>query len=115
VSSRFVGTTTSLSFSPGAQKAYAEAVALAPDLPAGYYSWGVALTRHGNHAGAETKLSDANQPQPHWADPLKAWGDVLAKQGKMRDALAKYDEALKYAPNWTQLKEERETAAKQLH
>ncbi len=28
---------------PEAQKAYAEAVALAPDLPAGYYSWGVAL------------------------------------------------------------------------
>ncbi len=26
----------------GAQKAYADAVALAPDLPAGYYSWGMA-------------------------------------------------------------------------
>jgi tetratricopeptide (TPR) repeat protein len=100
---------------PGAQKAYAEAVALAPDLPASYYSWGVALARHNNLAGAEAKLNDANRRQPHWADPLKAWGDVLAKQGKMRDALAKYDEALKYAPNWTQLKEERETAAKQLH
>jgi tetratricopeptide (TPR) repeat protein len=100
---------------PGAQKAYAEAVALAPDLPAGYYSWGVALTRHGNLAGAETKLNDANQRQPHWADPLKAWGDVFAKQGKTRDALAKYDEALKYAPNWAALKEAREAAAKQLH
>jgi predicted Zn-dependent protease len=67
---------------PGAQKAYAEAVALAPDLPAGYYSWGVALARHGDLAGAEAKLKDANQRGPHWADPLKAWGDVFAKQGR---------------------------------
>jgi tetratricopeptide (TPR) repeat protein len=29
-----------------AQKAYADAVALAPDLPAAYYSWGLALARH---------------------------------------------------------------------
>lgn len=97
---------------PGAQKAYADSVALAPDLPAGYYSWGVALARHGDLKGAETKLKDANQRGPHWADPLKAWGDVLAKLGKSKDALAKYDEALKYAPNWTALKEAREAAAK---
>jgi tetratricopeptide (TPR) repeat protein len=96
-----------------AQKAYAEAVALAPDLPAAYYSWGVALARHGNRAGAATKLKDASQRGPHWADPLKAWGDVLVKQGHTKEALAKYDAALKYAPNWKQLKEAREAAAKQ--
>ena len=44
---------------------------------------------------------------------MKVWGDVLMKQGKTTDALAKYDEALKYAPNWKQLKEARETLAKQ--
>jgi tetratricopeptide (TPR) repeat protein len=98
-----------------AQSAYAEAVALAPDLPAGYYSWGVALARHGDLAGAAAKLKDANQRGPHWADPLKAWGDVLVKLGKNEDALAKYDEALKYAPNWKQLKESRAAAAKQSH
>jgi tetratricopeptide (TPR) repeat protein len=97
----------------GAQKAYAEAVALAPDLPAAYYSWGVALSRHGDLVGAEAKLLDANKRGPHWADPLKAWGDVLVKQGNTRDALAKYDEALKYAPNWKQLKEARAALAKQ--
>jgi tetratricopeptide (TPR) repeat protein len=97
----------------GAQKAYADAVALAPDLPAGYYSWGVALARHGDLANAEAKLKDASERGPHWADPLKAWGDVLLKQGKTRDALSKYDQALKYAPNWQQLKESREAAAKQ--
>jgi tetratricopeptide (TPR) repeat protein len=98
---------------PGAQKAYADAVALAPDLPAAYYSWGVALAKHGDLDGATAKLKDSNQRGPHWADPLKAWGDVLVKQGKIKDALAKYDEALKYAPNWKQLKDVREAAAKQ--
>ncbi len=95
----------------GAQQAYAEAVALAPDLPADYDSWGVALARHGDPAGAIAKLQAANQRGPHWAEPLKAWGDVLAKQGHWTEALAKYDEALKYAPNWAALKQARDAAA----
>jgi tetratricopeptide (TPR) repeat protein len=88
----------------GAQRAYASAVAIAPDLPAGYYSWGLALARHGDLAGAVTKLQAANQRGPHWADPLKAWGDVLARQGHGRQALGKYREALKFAPAWTELR-----------
>jgi len=95
----------------GAQQAYAQAVALAPDLPAGYYSWGIALARHGNLAGAIIKLQAANQRGPHWADPLKAWGDVLVKQGRFKQALDKYDEALKYAPNWDALKQARAAAS----
>jgi Tetratricopeptide repeat len=98
---------------PGAQKAYAEAVALAPDLPAAYFSWGVALLKHGDLAGAKTKLMDANKRGPHWADPLKVWGDVLAREGHTKEALAKYDEALKYAPNWKELQGARNLAAKQ--
>jgi tetratricopeptide (TPR) repeat protein len=94
----------------GAQKAYADAVALGPDLPSGYYSWGIALARHGDLTRAEAKLQDANQRGPHWAEPLKAWGDVLARQGKVKDALAKYDEAIKYSPNWRQLIDAREAA-----
>jgi tetratricopeptide (TPR) repeat protein len=97
----------------GAQQWYAKALELAPDLPAGYYSWGFALAKHGDFVGAVAKLKEANRRGPHWADPLKAWADVLAKQGKTKEALAKYDEALKYAPNWKQLKEAREAAAKQ--
>jgi tetratricopeptide (TPR) repeat protein len=97
---------------PSAQKAYARAVALAPDLPAAYYSWGTALAQHGDLAGAELKLKDANQRGPHWADPLKAWGDILVRQGHAKEALLKYDEALKYAPNWAALKGAREPAAK---
>jgi tetratricopeptide (TPR) repeat protein len=97
----------------GAQKAYGEAVALAPDLPAAYYSWGVALAMHGDPAGAEAKIADANKRGPHWADPLKVWGDLLLKQGKTKEALAKYDQALKYAPNWQQLQQARAALAKQ--
>jgi tetratricopeptide (TPR) repeat protein len=97
----------------GAQKTYAEGVSFAPDLPAVYYSWGVALAKHGDLSGAEAKLKDANQRGPHWADPLKAWGDVLVKQGKSKEAFAKYEEAIKYAPNWKALKEVREAATNQ--
>jgi len=96
---------------PAAQRAYAAAVALAPDLPAGDYSWGLALARHGDLAGAIAKLDAAHQRGPHWADPLKAWGDVLARQGDWRGARAKYDEALNYAPAWTDLAAARATAA----
>ncbi|HEX3700815.1 MAG TPA: hypothetical protein VHV27_09090 [Phenylobacterium sp.] len=96
----------------GAQAAYARAVALAPDLPAGFYSWGLALARHGDLAGAAAKLAAANQRGPHWADPLKAWGDILARQGRWTDALGKYDEAVKWAPAWAELRQARAAAAR---
>ena len=96
---------------PGAQKAYAEAVALAPDLPAAYYSWGLALARHGDLPAAVAKLKNANERGPHWADPLKAWGDVLLRQGQPKQARAKYDEALRFAPNWGALRAARAAVA----
>ena len=96
----------------GAQAWYAKAVKLAPSIPAGYYSWGLALARHGDLDGAAAQFRDANQKGPHWADPLKAWGDVLLKQNKSKEALAKYDAALKYAPKWQQLQDARAQAAK---
>jgi tetratricopeptide (TPR) repeat protein len=91
-----------------AQTAYADAVALAPDLPASYYSWGLALARHGDLSGAEVRLKESNVRGPHWADPLKAWADVLAQQGRTREALSKYAEALRYAPNWKELRSTRD-------
>ncbi len=95
-----------------AQEWYAKAVKLGPSIPSGYYSWGLALARHGDPDGAAVKFKDANLHGPHWADPLKAWGDVLAMQGHTKEALAKYDAALQYAPNWRQLKEARDATAK---
>jgi len=64
---------------------------------AAYYSWGLALWRHSDAAGAIDKLRQANKLGPHWADPLKAWGDVLAAHGHHDEAASKYDEALRYA------------------
>jgi tetratricopeptide (TPR) repeat protein len=95
---------------PAAQRAYQDAVAIAPDLPAAYYSWGLALSRHNDLAGAAQKFAAANQRGPHWADPLKAWGDVLMRQGQREDAIEKYDEALKYAPAWKALHAARDAA-----
>lgn len=97
----------------GAQEWYAKSVALGPSIPVGYYSWGIALARHGDLEGAAKKLQDANLKGPHWADPLKAWGDVLTKQGHTKEALAKHAQALTYAPNWQQLQEARAATAKQ--
>jgi tetratricopeptide (TPR) repeat protein len=99
----------------GAQEWYGKAVTLGPSLPAGYYSWGLALAKHGDLIGATEKFKLANERGPHWADPLKAWGDVLMQRNAPREALRKYDEALKYAPNWKQLKDSREEAANQSH
>lgn len=90
---------------PEAEQWYANAIKLGPSMPAGYYSWGLALERHGDLDGAAIQFATANQKGPHWADPLKAWGDVLMKQGKTQEAQEKYNEALKYAPNWKELKE----------
>jgi tetratricopeptide (TPR) repeat protein len=77
----------------GALAVYASAVELAPDLPAPYYSWGLALLRHGGKRG------------PHWAEPLKALGDLLAKRRERKVARAKYEAALAEAPNWRDLHE----------
>jgi tetratricopeptide (TPR) repeat protein len=96
----------------GAQEWYAKTVKLGPSIPSGYYSWGLALAKHGDLNGAAAKLKDANQKGPHWADPLKAWGNVLVKQGHTQEALVKYDEALKYAPNWKELKDARQALTK---
>ena len=98
---------------PNAQAWYAKAVKLAPSIPSGYYSWGMALVRHGNLEAAAEKFNGAHRLGPHWADPLKAWGDVLMKQGQAKKAIEKYNEALKYTPNWTALKDSREAATKQ--
>lgn len=84
----------------GAQRAYARAVALAPDLPAAYFSWGVALARHGDLMGAADRLAEARRRAPNWADPLMAEGDVAARRGQWRDAEARYAAALKLAPAW---------------
>jgi tetratricopeptide (TPR) repeat protein len=82
---------------------YAKAVKLGPDLPSGYYSWGVALARRGDLAGAAAKFAAANRAGPHWADPLEMWGEVLMLENRSDLALAKFAEADRHAPNWGRL------------
>lgn len=94
----------------GARQAYAAAIALAPDMPAGYQSWGLALARHGNLGGAEAQYAAAVKRGPGWADPHKAWGDALAAQGQWKAALAQYDQALALAPAWAALQQARARA-----
>jgi tetratricopeptide (TPR) repeat protein len=86
-----------------AQAWYAKAVELAPSIPSGYHSWGLALAAHGDLDAATAKFTEAHRLGPHWADPLKAWGDVLALQGNKEEALAKYAMARELAPQWRQL------------
>jgi tetratricopeptide (TPR) repeat protein len=45
---------------PGAKDWYAKAVKLSPSIPSDYYSWGVALVKHGDLDGAAEKFKDAN-------------------------------------------------------
>lgn len=97
---------------PAAQKAYEAAVALAPDLPAAYYSWGLALARHGDYQGAKAKLKEAVERGPHWADPQKALGDIEAAEGRWPQALAYFTAALDYAPAWRELQLSRDAALK---
>jgi tetratricopeptide (TPR) repeat protein len=88
----------------GARQWYARAIKLAPSLPAGYYSWALAASRHNDLPHALELLEAANKRGPHWADPLKAWGDVLLKMGRRAEAHKKYEDALRFAPEWAELK-----------
>jgi hypothetical protein len=47
----------------GAQEWYAKSVELGPDLPAGFYSWGVALARHDDLTGAPVTIRVLEFPQ----------------------------------------------------
>jgi hypothetical protein len=49
----------------GAQEWNAKTVKLGPSIPADYYSWGVALAKHGHLDAAAAKFQLANQTGPH--------------------------------------------------
>ncbi len=98
----------------GAQRVWAEGVALLPDLPNVYLARGRWEMERGDLKAATTDLSTASAKAPHYADPLKAWGDLLAREGQWKAALAKYDEALKYAPAWAALHQARDAAAQRV-
>lgn len=92
---------------PKAEQAYAAAVNLAPDSPAAYYSWALALKRRGRQAESIRLLELAVKRGPCWADPRKLWGDILVAQGLSREGMRHYDQALQLAPAWRELGESR--------
>jgi tetratricopeptide (TPR) repeat protein len=94
----------------GAERVWAEAMRIAPDLAMIPLHRGLFELGRGDLAAAEADMATAAAKAPHWADPWKAWGDALAREGRWKDALAKYDEALKYAPAWTELHQARDVA-----
>lgn len=95
----------------GADRTWAEGLAVGPDLPLVYLHRGLAELNRGDLAKATIDLTTANAKAPHFADPLKSWGDVLMRQDRYKEALAKYNEALKYAPAWAALIKARSIAA----
>ncbi|MEJ0019379.1 MAG: tetratricopeptide repeat protein [Acetobacteraceae bacterium] len=99
---------------PGAQQAYRDAQAAAPDLSFAYYREGLALLRRHDPAAAMERLAIANRLSPRWADPLKAMGDALAAQGQWKDALERYRQALRWAPAWVELQAAEKAATEKL-
>jgi tetratricopeptide (TPR) repeat protein len=95
---------------PAAQAAYAAAVALAPDLPAAYYSWGLALARHNDRRGAIRKLQAAIRRGPNWAEPQAALGRLYAAEQRWFDAVRADDAALADAPAWQEVRDARDAA-----
>jgi tetratricopeptide (TPR) repeat protein len=70
----------------GAQNWYAKAVKLGPDIPSGYYSWGMALVRHGDLAGAAAKFAEADKHAPNWGRLHLKWGEALMYAGRRDEA-----------------------------
>ena len=66
---------------PSAQAWYAKAVKLAPSIPSGYYSWGVALAKHGNLEGAAEKFNGANQTGSALGGPAQGVGRCAHEAG----------------------------------
>jgi tetratricopeptide (TPR) repeat protein len=84
----------------GADRWFAAAEHMAPDLP--YYDsdWGAALLARDEVDGAIAKLGQAHAKGPKFADPLELWGEALMRKGDLDGAIAKFAEADQDAPRW---------------
>jgi len=87
-----------------AERWFAEAIRLAPDLPLALKDRAEARLSWNNIDGALEDVRHAHTLGPHYADPLKLWGDALAGKGDWRRARSKYRAALAEAPNWAALR-----------
>ena len=85
---------------PGADRAFAAAVRLAPSLPFAYVEWGRLRLAHGDPAGAIAKAAQAQKAGPNYADASELWGDALVAERNYPSAIAKFVAADKEAPHW---------------
>jgi tetratricopeptide (TPR) repeat protein len=86
-----------------ADREFADAVLLAPSLPAAFTDWGASLLERGNSDGAIEKLSAALQRGPRSAEALEFWGEALLRKGNFAAAAEKFKAAARYAPRWGHL------------
>ena len=84
----------------GADRWFAAADRMAPDLPFYESDWGAALLARGDLDRAIAKLGEAHAKGPRYADPLELWGEALMRKGDLSGAIAKFTEADKDAPKW---------------
>ena len=85
---------------PGADRAFAEAVRLAPSVPFAYVEWGRLRLAHGDPGGAIAKAAQAQKAGPDYADASELWGDALMAQGDDAGAVTRFAAADKDAPRW---------------
>ena len=85
---------------PGADRAFAEAVRLAPSLPFAYVEWGRLRLTQGDPEGAIAKAAQAQKAGPNYADASELWGDALMAERDYADAIAKFASVDKDAPHW---------------
>lgn len=83
-----------------ADRWFHEAARLTPSLPQALLSWGQALLKRGDAAGAIEKARAAHRVAPRFADPLKLWGDALLARNDPGGAIAKYRAAEDRNDRW---------------
>jgi hypothetical protein len=84
----------------GADRWFALAERLGPDLARNDAWWARALLIRSDADGAVAKARAANKTSPHYSDALEAWGEALMAKGDFAGADSKFAEAAKYAPYW---------------
>ena len=83
-----------------ADRWFAQAVRMAPSLPAAHNDWAEAYLVRRDPARVIVQAKLAVKKGPKWAEPRKVWGDALMMQGKPAEAARKYADAVKLAPGW---------------
>ena len=73
---------------------------MTPSLPMARLSWGQALLKRGDTAGAIARAREALRLAPRFADPLKLWGDALMARDDPAGAAAKYRAAAERNDRW---------------